>query len=70
MMRFKLNDRYIRSTVAFEDYGETATMSYVGEPTLPVNTQYEFVNKKWRVARVYRSKFNSQIINVDMVLAD
>jgi hypothetical protein len=70
MMRFKLNDRYIRGTVAFESYGETAIMSYVGEPKLPLNTQYDINGNKWRVVQVRRSIYNSQIINVDMVLVE
>ena len=67
MIRFTLNDRYIRGTVAFEEFGDYANMSYVGDANLPLNARYEIAGNKWRVAKVTRSNFNSQVVNVNLV---
>lgn len=68
MERFKLKDRYINGTVAFEANGETAVMSYLGLPTLPVNSIYKIGENSWRVVQVRTSNYNPQVVNVDMVL--
>ena len=68
MIRTTLNDRYIKSAVVFQSEGDSATMSYFGQPTLPINAQYEFEDKKWRVVSVQSSKFNPQVVNVDLAV--
>lgn len=69
MLRTRLNDRYIKGMVAFESYGDYAKMSYFGEPNLPLNTIYTFEGQRWLVVKVRRSDYNTQVINVDMVIA-
>jgi len=69
-MRFSLNDRYIRGTVAFDDYGDKARLSYInrGLPKLPLNVQYDIEGKKWRVVAVDTSDYNSFVTNVNLEL--
>ena len=68
MLKFTLNDRYIKGTVAFQNNGNTAIMSYVGEPKLPLNAQYDIDGSTWRVVQVRSSDFNPQVTNVDLLL--
>ena len=64
-MRFRMNDRYIKGMVAFESYGDTADLSYIGPP-LPVNIQYELQGLKWKVTKAYPSVYNPQVTNVKL----
>jgi hypothetical protein len=70
MIRFKINDRYIKGTVAFERFDDKAIMSYVGTSKLPTNAQYTIEGEKWQVVQVRTSNYNPNVINVDMVLSD
>ncbi len=70
MIRLKLNDRYIRGTIVFEDNGDRAKFSYIntGLSSLPINARYELEGKQWRVAAVEVSDYNTFVTNVDLEL--
>lgn len=70
MLKFTLNDRYIKGKVAFQNNGTTAVMSYFGEPKLPINAEYEIDGEKWQVVQVRSSDYNPQITNVDLLLIE
>lgn len=70
MLKFILQDRYIKGTVAFQNNGNTAIMSYVGEPKLPINAQYDIDGHKWQVIQVRSSDYNPQVTNVDLLLVE
>lgn len=66
-MRLTFNDRYIKGTVSFEDYGEKARMSYMAQanlPSLPIGALYTIQDKQWRVSSVMMSDYNSNVVNV------